>query len=269
MFDVLTYEKGASVLRMLEQYLGPERFRAGVRRYLSRPPLRQHRDDRPLGRDRGRRRRRADPGADGLVDLPGRPSPRHRAGGGSDVVLSQKPFSYLPACDRPPGWLRTERHRLGTGSFPVATERRPRTSEPGAAAITTCLRSAGPGARRPGDARGQRRSERRLPAAVRGRVCSTTSWPASSGSSRSSDSRSSPTPGHALSPGRPRSSSSSRSSGASRASSTRACGRWSQARSASRLRGLRRRPRRARGLRPVAACGPSSNESAGIARGRR
>jgi puromycin-sensitive aminopeptidase len=35
MFDLLTYEKGASVLRMLEQYLGPERFREGVRRYLS------------------------------------------------------------------------------------------------------------------------------------------------------------------------------------------------------------------------------------------
>ena len=35
MFDVLTYEKGASVLRMLEQYLGPEVFRAGVRQYLT------------------------------------------------------------------------------------------------------------------------------------------------------------------------------------------------------------------------------------------
>ena len=34
MFDVLTYEKGASVLRMLEQYLGAEVFRAGVREYL-------------------------------------------------------------------------------------------------------------------------------------------------------------------------------------------------------------------------------------------
>src|SRR5919197_65883 len=34
MFDVLTYEKGASVLRMLEQYLGAEVFRDGVRRYL-------------------------------------------------------------------------------------------------------------------------------------------------------------------------------------------------------------------------------------------
>ncbi len=36
MFDLLTYEKGASVVRMLEQYLGPDRFRDGIRRYLGR-----------------------------------------------------------------------------------------------------------------------------------------------------------------------------------------------------------------------------------------
>jgi len=35
MFDVLTYQKGGSVLRMLEQYLGAETFRDGVRRYLT------------------------------------------------------------------------------------------------------------------------------------------------------------------------------------------------------------------------------------------
>ena len=34
MFDVLTYQKGAALLRMLEQYLGPEQFRAGVAHYL-------------------------------------------------------------------------------------------------------------------------------------------------------------------------------------------------------------------------------------------
>ena len=34
MFDRLTYEKGAAVLRMLEQYLGPELFRDGIRHYL-------------------------------------------------------------------------------------------------------------------------------------------------------------------------------------------------------------------------------------------
>ncbi|MGH9553999.1 MAG: M1 family metallopeptidase, partial [Terriglobales bacterium] len=36
MFDVLTYEKGASVLRMLEQYLGAEQFRRGISLYLSK-----------------------------------------------------------------------------------------------------------------------------------------------------------------------------------------------------------------------------------------
>ena len=35
MFDVLTYLKGGNVLRMLEQYIGTERFRDGVRRYLT------------------------------------------------------------------------------------------------------------------------------------------------------------------------------------------------------------------------------------------
>jgi puromycin-sensitive aminopeptidase len=34
MFDVLTYQKGGALLRMLEQYLGAERFRQGVSHYL-------------------------------------------------------------------------------------------------------------------------------------------------------------------------------------------------------------------------------------------
>jgi len=34
MFDVLTYEKGAAVVRMLEQYLGEDEFRDGIRRYM-------------------------------------------------------------------------------------------------------------------------------------------------------------------------------------------------------------------------------------------
>ena len=36
MYDVLTYEKGAAVVRMLEQYLGPDRFAVGVQHYLER-----------------------------------------------------------------------------------------------------------------------------------------------------------------------------------------------------------------------------------------
>ena len=35
MFDILTYEKGAAVVRMLEQYLGFEAFREGIRSYLT------------------------------------------------------------------------------------------------------------------------------------------------------------------------------------------------------------------------------------------
>jgi len=34
MFDVLTYEKGAAVVRMLEQYLGANPFREGIRQYI-------------------------------------------------------------------------------------------------------------------------------------------------------------------------------------------------------------------------------------------
>ena len=34
MFDVLTYQKGGAILRMLERYLGAERFRDGIRHYL-------------------------------------------------------------------------------------------------------------------------------------------------------------------------------------------------------------------------------------------
>ena len=35
-FDLITYEKGAAVVRMVERYLGPEVFQAGVRRYIKR-----------------------------------------------------------------------------------------------------------------------------------------------------------------------------------------------------------------------------------------
>ena len=36
MFDVLTYQKGAAVLRMLEQYLGGDEFRRGIAAYIKR-----------------------------------------------------------------------------------------------------------------------------------------------------------------------------------------------------------------------------------------
>ena len=36
LFDAISYSKGGAVIRMLEQFLGPEAFRRGIRRYLSR-----------------------------------------------------------------------------------------------------------------------------------------------------------------------------------------------------------------------------------------
>ena len=35
LFDAISYSKGASIIRMLEQFLGPETFRQGLNRYLS------------------------------------------------------------------------------------------------------------------------------------------------------------------------------------------------------------------------------------------
>ena len=71
MFDVLTYQKGGALLRMLEQYLGVERFRDGVSHYLRPHAYAQHRDERPVGRDRGDDRR-AGAADHGLVDLAAR-----------------------------------------------------------------------------------------------------------------------------------------------------------------------------------------------------
>ncbi|UCE85228.1 MAG: M1 family metallopeptidase, partial [Deltaproteobacteria bacterium] len=45
-FDLITYEKGASVVRMVERYLGPEAFRDGVRRYI-----RRHRESNAVAAD--------------------------------------------------------------------------------------------------------------------------------------------------------------------------------------------------------------------------
>lgn len=45
-FDAITYEKGASVVRMVEHYLGPQKFRAGVQAYI-----REHREGNAVAAD--------------------------------------------------------------------------------------------------------------------------------------------------------------------------------------------------------------------------
>ena len=69
-FDLITYEKGGAVLRMIEGYLGEERFREGIRLYMRRHAMRQHRGRRPVAcagggfaRAGGRAGQRVDPQA--------------------------------------------------------------------------------------------------------------------------------------------------------------------------------------------------------------
>jgi len=95
MFDVLTYEKGASVLRMLEQHLGAAVFRDGVREYLRRHAY-ANADTGDLWAALGRAARQPIPEVmDGWIFQPGYPLVSARLDGGQ-LVLSQQRFTYLP-----------------------------------------------------------------------------------------------------------------------------------------------------------------------------
>ena len=97
MFDVLTYEKGASVLWMIEQYLGRDRFRDGVRRYLKAHAYANTETTDLWDAIEEVRRRRTRARAHGHLDLPGRIPADHRGGGcGQHDRARQTPFSYLP-----------------------------------------------------------------------------------------------------------------------------------------------------------------------------
>jgi puromycin-sensitive aminopeptidase len=95
MFDVLTYEKGASVLRMMEQYLGVETFRAGVRDYLHRHAYGNTQTS-DLWHALGRASNQPIPEImDGWVFKSGYPLLSARLDG-SALILSQRRFTYLP-----------------------------------------------------------------------------------------------------------------------------------------------------------------------------
>jgi puromycin-sensitive aminopeptidase len=95
MFDVLTYEKGASVLRMLEQYLGADVFRAGVRTYLETHAY-ANADTRDLWAALGRAAGVDIPGVmDAWIFKPGFPLVTARRDG-AELVLSQQRFTFLP-----------------------------------------------------------------------------------------------------------------------------------------------------------------------------
>jgi len=97
MFDVLTYEKGASILRMLEQYLGPDRFREGVRGYL-RAHAYANADTGDLWVALERAAERPVPALmDDWIFRPGYPLISVKVDQQGDLVLSQQRFTYLPA----------------------------------------------------------------------------------------------------------------------------------------------------------------------------
>jgi puromycin-sensitive aminopeptidase len=122
MFDLLTYEKGCAVLRMLEQHIGPEVFRDGVRAYLK-----AHEYGNTVTTDLW----------DALEDASGAPvrdmmdtfilQGGHPLVSLTDGALSQTPFEYGPV---PEGATSS----IGdTWNVPLAVRALPAGGEPGAA----------------------------------------------------------------------------------------------------------------------------------------
>lgn len=116
MFDILTYEKGASVLRMLEQHIGPTIFRDGVRRYL-RAHAYGNADTQDLWAALGTAARQPVPDLmNGWIFQPGFPlvtAEMH----GQELRLSQQRFTYLlqePALEEL--WQIPIRIRLAVGN---------------------------------------------------------------------------------------------------------------------------------------------------------
>jgi puromycin-sensitive aminopeptidase len=100
MFDVLTYEKGASVLRMLEQYLGAEAFRDGIRLYLRRHAYANAETTDLWDALEESTRQPARALMDSWIFQPGHPLVSVEQDGGS-LVLSQRMFRYLQDGDIP------------------------------------------------------------------------------------------------------------------------------------------------------------------------
>jgi puromycin-sensitive aminopeptidase len=111
MFDVLTYQKGAAILRMVEQHLGPDVFRKGVQRYLARHRF-ANAETRDLWRALGEASRQpVGEVMDGWVFRPGYPLVGVRAeDGGKVLVFSQRRFTYSRDDGRESGLWRIPIH---------------------------------------------------------------------------------------------------------------------------------------------------------------
>jgi puromycin-sensitive aminopeptidase len=120
MFDVLTYQKGGALLRMLEQYLGAERFREGVGHYLRTHAYGntdtsdlwdaiEHTSGEPVRRT-----------MDSWIWQPGYPLVSVRRSG-DELVLDQRRFTFDPDEASVALWSIPIRLRQGTGDGAVTT----------------------------------------------------------------------------------------------------------------------------------------------------
>jgi puromycin-sensitive aminopeptidase len=97
MFDVLTYEKGASVLRMLEQYMGEEEFRKGIAAYLKKHEYANAETTDLWDALEESSRQPVRRMMDSWIFQPGFPILRAEAGSdGKSLKLSQRRFFLLP-----------------------------------------------------------------------------------------------------------------------------------------------------------------------------
>jgi puromycin-sensitive aminopeptidase len=112
MFDVLTYQKGGALLRMLEQYLGEQRFRQGVSHYLRTHAYRntdtsdlwdaiEHTSGEPVRRI-----------MDSWIWQPGYPLVSARVEGG-ELVLDQRRFTFDETIDGDSLWAIPISYRQG------------------------------------------------------------------------------------------------------------------------------------------------------------
>ncbi len=142
MFDVLTYEKGASVLRMLEQYIGAEVFRDGVRRYLDRHAY-GNTETADLWRALGEASEQPIPEMlDGWIFHPGYPLIDATTTAEGRVVLRQRRFLYLgdePGPAYEPVWRTPVQLRFRENG----SDRQERTLLSGGAAVTYDMGRAG------------------------------------------------------------------------------------------------------------------------------
>jgi puromycin-sensitive aminopeptidase len=116
MFDTLTYEKGASVLRMLEQYLGPTVFRDGIRDYLRRHAY-GNADTKDLWVSLGRAARQPVPAVmNNWIFKPGYPLVTVSLARDGTVRLRQQRFTYLAS---PPARARRRATGATTWQIPI------------------------------------------------------------------------------------------------------------------------------------------------------